>query len=106
MALVENSSGTHLLARGHAVDTPANNGPMLTPQLRIRIGSITKTFTATVALQLADWPFPYALGRPKLNLDTTIDQYLQPELFPPPDLPYLAQLSPALVPHSNRICRR
>lgn len=48
-------------------------GRPATPQLRHRIGSITKTFTATAVLQLA--------GKGRIDLDAPIGRYL-PDLVP------------------------
>jgi len=67
---VRDHGRTFAVARGYA-DTSASR--RLTPTDRLRIGSVTKSFVATVVLQLVD--------EGSLSLDDTVDRYL-PGLLP------------------------
>lgn len=62
---VQTPEGTWLAAYG---DTDADAGTPTTSDVHQRIGSVTKTFTGTVVLQLAEEGL--------LSLDDTIDQYI------------------------------
>ncbi|HEU0101769.1 MAG TPA: serine hydrolase domain-containing protein [Mycobacteriales bacterium] len=77
-ALVNDGSGTTRLASGAATLAPRR---ALEPDARVRAGSITKTFTATVALQL--------VGERRLALEDTVERWL-----------------PGLVPNGDRITVR
>src|SRR3954470_15143963 len=70
VVLVRRGAHTRRLARGHA--DRATRRPMRAGD-RFRIGSVTKTFTATAILQLA--------GERKLSLDDTVERWL-PGLVP------------------------
>ena len=63
VALVRNQSGTRRFAAGSAVLEPRR--PMR-PRDRVRVGSLTKTFVATVVLQLA--------SEGRLSLDDTVER--------------------------------
>ncbi|MBD8892631.1 beta-lactamase family protein [Labrenzia suaedae] len=54
--------------KGYGVSNPATGAPMV-PGMHTRIGSVTKTFTGTIILQLAE------AGR--LSLDDTISMYVE-----------------------------
>ncbi len=75
VAVYESDRIPYIMARGTA--EVAANRPLKTTD-RFRIGSITKTFTATVILQLAD--------ENKLNLDDSILKYF-------PDLPNASKIT-------------
>lgn len=73
LARVETPAETLPLASGVA---DRNTGAPMTPELRFRVGSITKTFVATVALQL--------VGEGRMSLDDPVGRWLPwlPRLLP------------------------
>jgi D-alanyl-D-alanine carboxypeptidase len=67
---VDDGKRTYRLASGQSRLKPPQR---MRPEAKIRVGSITKTFVSTVALQL--------VGEGRLNLDDTVEQW-QPGLIP------------------------
>lgn len=67
---VDNGARTYRLASGQSRLRPPQR---MRPEANIRVGSITKTFVSTVALQL--------VGEGRLSLDDTVEQWL-PGLVP------------------------
>lgn len=70
IARIDDHGSTHTLARGFA---DRSTGRAIAAGDRFRVGSVTKTFSAVVLLQLAD--------EHRLSLDASVDRYL-PGLLP------------------------
>jgi CubicO group peptidase (beta-lactamase class C family) len=64
-----------LLSRGYGTRDIDTGEPILADRTRVRIGSVTKVFTALTALSLVD--------EGKMDLDTDINQYLDAVMVPP-----------------------